>query len=387
MLSAVLDNVPLMIMLVGMLVGTASTLVGTFLVLRGTSMLSDAIGHSIVFGIVIVWLLTHQQSGPIQIIGAALTGILTVFLTELLVSTQRVKKDAAIGLVFPVLFSLGVLLINLYARDVHIDTHTVLLGEIGFVWLDTVTLGDYRIPQSLLSMGAMTLINALFVGLFYKELKIATFDTALAKALGFAPGILFYVLLLLTSGTAVAAFDAVGAVLFVAFVIVPPSTGYLLTDRLWLMFVYGIAVSIASSVSGYFLAVAWNVSIGGMMAVMTGVFLMLAFLAGPRYGLIAQSLRRQGQRRVNESRTLAVHLYNHEGEPNQGVENVTQALRDHLHWDDARARRVVLRSLDQRLIVRDGDLLCLTPSGRAMAQEILEPAKAGLSPQRRAHYG
>ncbi|MDX1466846.1 MAG: metal ABC transporter permease, partial [Halomonas sp.] len=70
MLTALLDNVALQIMLVGALVGIASTLVGTFLVLRGTSMLSDAIGHSIVFGIVIVWLLTHQQSGPVQILGA-----------------------------------------------------------------------------------------------------------------------------------------------------------------------------------------------------------------------------------------------------------------------------------------------------------------------------
>lgn len=375
MLTAVFDNIPLMIMLVGMLVGIASSLVGTFLVLRGSSMLSDAIGHSIVFGIVVVWLLTHQQSGPIQIVGAALTGILTVFLTELLVSTQRVKKDAAIGLVFPVLFSIGVLLLNLYARDVHIDTHTVLLGEIGFVWLDTVTLGGYRVPQSLLSMGGMTLLNGLFVLLFYKELKLATFDAPLAKALGFAPGVLFYALLMLTSGTAVAAFDAVGAVLFVAFVIVPPSTAYLLTNRLWLMFVYGTLVSVLSSVSGYYLAVMWDVSIGGMMAVMTGVFLLLAFLAGPHYGLLAQVARRRGQRRLNENRTLAVHLYNHEGEPEQAVENVTQALREHLHWDAAKARRVVQRSREQGHILLQGERLHLTPAGRAIAREILEPTQ------------
>jgi manganese/zinc/iron transport system permease protein len=373
MLADFFDNVPLMIMLTGALVGIAASLLGSFLVLRGNSMLSDSISHSIVFGIVIVWMITHQQSGPVQIAGAALTGVLTVFLTELLVSTNRVKKDAAIGLVFPVLFSIGVLLLNLYARDVHIDQHTVLLGEIGFVWLDTVDLGPYRVPQSLLSMSAMTVINLLFVGLLYKELKLATFDAALAKALGFAPGILFYALLMLTSATAVAAFDAVGAVLFIAFVIVPPSAAYLLTDRLWLMLVYGATISVASSVSGYFLAVAWNVSIGGMMAVMTGVFLMLAFLLGPRYGLIAQELRHRNQRRDNESRTLAVHLYNHEGKPSQGEENVARALHEHLRWEEAKARQVLLRSLDQGLVVRDGDLLLLTPRGRATAQEILEP--------------
>jgi ABC-type Mn2+/Zn2+ transport system permease subunit len=81
------------------------------------------------------------------------------------------KNDAAIGLVFPVLFSIGVLLINLYARDVHIDQHAVLLGEIGFVWLDTLQIGPYRVPQSLLSLGAMTLVNFTFVALFYKNLS------------------------------------------------------------------------------------------------------------------------------------------------------------------------------------------------------------------------
>lgn len=293
MIEELLNATALPIILVGAMVGIASSAVGTFLVLRGNSMLSDAISHSIVFGIVIVWILTGQQSGPVQLIGAALTGLLTVFLTEALAGTKRVKQDAAIGLVFPALFSVGVLLLNIYAHDVHIDTHTVLLGEIGFVWLDTVELFGLPIPQALVTMSAMTLVNYAFIGLFYKELKLATFDPALARAFGFMPTLLFYGLLMLTSSTAVAAFDAVGAVLFIAFAIVPASAAYLLTDRLWMMFVIGALISIASSVLGYYLAVHFNVSIGGMMAVMTGMFLILAFLGGPRYGVIARRLRRR----------------------------------------------------------------------------------------------
>lgn len=373
MLADLFDNIPLMIIATGALVGVAASLLGTFLVLRKNSMLSDAISHSIVFGIVIVWLLTGQQSGPVQIVGAALTGLLTVFLTELLVNTRKVKNDAAIGLVFPVLFSIGVLLINLYARDVHIDQHAVLLGEIGFVWLDTLQIGPYRVPQSLVSLGAMTLVNFTFVALFYKELKLATFDEGLARALGFAPVALFYALLGLTSATAVAAFDSVGAVLFIAFIIVPPSAAYLLTDRLWKMILYGSLISVASSILGYFLATAWDVSIGGMMATMTGGFLLLAFLFGPRYGLIAQELRRYSQRQDNEGRALAVHLYNHEHEPRELEENAVGALRNHLRWSEEKARRVLVRSLDQNLIVRDAEVLHLTSKGRAVAQEILEP--------------
>jgi len=373
MLAALFDSPSAMITLTGALVGIAASLLGTFLVLRGNSMLSDAISHSIVFGIVIVWMLTGQQSGPVQIIGAALTGVFTVFLTELLVTTRRVKNDAAIGLVFPVLFSIGVLLLNVYARNVHIDQHTVLLGEIGFVWLDTVDIGGYPVPQALLSMGAMTLVNLAFVTFFFKELKLATFDEALARALGFAPAALSYALLALTSATAVAAFDSVGAILFIAFVIVPPSAAYLLTDRLWLMLVYGSAISVVSSITGYGLAITLNVSIGGMMAVMTGVILVLAFLFGPRYGMIAQVSRRRGRQRANECRTLAVHLFNHEGGPAQDEENVAAALQGHLKWDEIHARHVLRQCLDQGLVTRDGEALALTDKGRVEARAILEP--------------
>ncbi len=373
MLNDLLNNIPFTIIATGALVGIASTLVGTFLVLRGNSMLVDAISHSIVFGIILVWMLTKQTSGPAQIIGATLTGVLTVFLTEAIAGTRRVKYDAAIGLVFPVLFSVGVLLINLNARNVHIDQHTVLLGEIGFVWLNTMSLGELQVPKSLLWMAVMTVLNLLFVTLFYKELKLATFDAPLAKALGFAPVALSYALLTFTSATAVAAFDAVGAVLFIVFVIVPPAAAYLLTDRLWRMMVYGSLISVASSILGYYSAVALDVSIGGMMAVMTGGFLVLAFLMGPKHGLIARSIVRASRVEANASRALAVHLYQHEGGPSQAEENVVRALHDHLRWSDSKARRTLVRSLDDGYVRREGEQLLLTARGRVVAREVFEP--------------
>lgn len=384
LLAAFFDSPDAMIMLTGALVGIAAALLGTFLILRGASMLSDAISHSIVFGIIIVWMLTGQASGPVQIIGAALTGLLTVFLTELLTATKRVKADAAIGLVFPALFSIGVLLINIYARDVHIDEHTVLLGEIGFVWLDTYEIGGYLVPEAVVWMGLMALLNLGFVILFFKELKLATFDPALARALGFAPAALSYGLLALLSGTAVAAFDAVGAILFIAFVIVPPSAAYLLTNRLSVMLAIGSAIAIISAISGYWLAVAFNVSIGGMMAVMTGVCFLFALAFGPQYGLIAQWARQRARRDENAARTLAVHLFNHEADPAASEENVAAALRDHLHWSEARAHAILVKSLEDGLVTRSGQNLTLTEKGRAVAREVLEPWARGTGQSRRA---
>ncbi|MEX0386614.1 metal ABC transporter permease [Spiribacter onubensis] len=265
------------ILLTGMLVGMSASLLGSFLVLRGNSMLADAISHSILFGIALAWLLTGQTSGPVQIVGAALSGVLAVYLIETLTRTRRLRDDAAIGLVFPALFSAGVILINVFARDVHLDEHTVLLGEIGFVWLDTLVLGGIEVPRAMLAMAVMLMLDAAFVLAFYKALKLATFDPDLARALGLAPGLIFYVHLSLLSGTAVAAFDAVGVVLFITFVVVPPATAYLLTRRLPSMILLAMALAAASAPLGYALAVWLDVSIGGAMALATGPFLLLAY--------------------------------------------------------------------------------------------------------------
>src|SRR5690625_7676463 len=105
MLESFLSNIDLLIVTTGALVGIAASLMGTFLVLRGNSMLTDAISHSVVFGVVDVWLLTGAVSGPVQIVGAALTGLLTACLTELAASSGRVKHDAATGIVVPVHFA------------------------------------------------------------------------------------------------------------------------------------------------------------------------------------------------------------------------------------------------------------------------------------------
>jgi len=107
MIAAFFDNPAAMIVLTGLLVGASAALLGTFLVLGGRAMLTDAIAHSIVFGIIVVWLLTRQMAGPVQVIGAALAGVLTVLLSEALARSRLVKMDAAIGLVFPALFSAG----------------------------------------------------------------------------------------------------------------------------------------------------------------------------------------------------------------------------------------------------------------------------------------
>ena len=375
MIESVLNNPDVVIITVGTLVGIASSVVGSFLVLRKASMLSDAMSHSILLGIVAVFFITGNQHSPFFLVGAAAVGVLTVVLTESLAQSKRVNYDAAIGLVYPFLFAIAVLMINIFVRNAHIDVDAALLGEIGLSWLDTQQLFGIELPISVVKMTLITLLNIAFVALFYKELKLATFDAGLAATLGFRPGVLYYALLSLTSLTAVAAFDAVGAILVVAFIIVPPASAYLLTDKLWIMLAVGSLIAFFSSLLGYGSAILFDVSISGMMALWTGVFFTLCFLFSPRYGLIAQSFRFRQQKTVNAQRTLLIHLFNHEDDENSGEENAVSALQSHLLWSPSESNEVVMDCLDDGLITKqaESDRLFLTEKGRIWAREVLEP--------------
>jgi manganese/zinc/iron transport system permease protein len=370
MMLAALALPEVAIPLTGALAALSATLLGTFLVLRGQAMLTDAISHSVVFGIVGAWLVTGATQGAAPLIGAAAAGLATVAVTEALARSGRVKGDAAVGLVFPALFAAAVLTINLMARDIHLDADSVLLGEIGYVWLDTTPLAGIEVPRAVVTLAVMAAVNAGFVLLFWKELKLATFDPALAAAFGLAPGVLGQALLALTSATAVASFDAVGAILFIAFVVVPPSTAFLLTRRLGPMLLVALAVALVATLAGYRAAVVLDVSIGGMMVLAMGLCFALALIASPDQGLVARARARAEARLARACDTLVTHLDTHAAGARVDEETAVAALTDHLHWTRAEAARVILAGLDRGLWRREGARLALTPLGLEQARRL-----------------
>lgn len=360
------------IQIVAAVVAAACALPGSFLVLRKMAMMSDAISHAILPGIVVGFFLTNDLNSPLLILAAGATGVLTVFLVELLMSTRLVQEDAAIGLVFPVLFSIGVILIARFAGDVHLDTDAVLLGELAFAPFDRfVAFGQDLGPRSLYLMGAVGLLNLLFIALFYKELKVATFDAGLAAALGFAPLVIHYGLMMLVSVTAVAAFDAVGSILVVALMIGPPATAYLLTDRLDRMIGLSVAIGIVSALGGFWVAHLLDASIAGAMAGMVGIVFAIVYLAAPHHGILANLRRRARQKWEFAEKMLAIHLLHHEGLPEARVENRVEHLEEHLNWTLDFADRVVRRARQDGLIRRHDGLLELTDHGRDVATEAM----------------
>lgn len=356
------------IQVIAALTAAACAIPGVFLVLRRMAMMSDAISHSILLGIVLAFFVAGDVASPLLIIGAALSGVLTVSLVELLAKTGLVKEDAAIGLVFPLLFSIGVILIARYTWSVHLDVHMVLLGELAFAPFDRLVVGGLDIgPKSMYVMGVILLLNLAFVLLMYKELKLATFDAGLAAALGFAPGLIHYLLMGLVSVTAVGAFDAVGSILVVALMIAPPAAAYLLTDRLSRMLGLSVLIGVVSAITGFWFAMLIDANIAGSMASAAGAVFVIVYLFAPERGLLAVYSRKSHQKRDFAGRMLVIHLLNHEGTPEERRESEIAHLEESLGWKEDFARSAVTYSMKNGLVRKEDGRLSLTEKGREYA--------------------
>ncbi len=289
------------IYLVAIVVAVACALPGVFLVIRGTTMLSDAITHSVLLGIVLGFFATQDLNSPLLIIGATITGLVVVWLIEALQRTELMSSDAAIGITFPLFFSLGIILITRYAGDVHLDTDAVLMGELVFVPFSRVSLFGMDLgPESLWSMLVILGLNFLFIYLFFKELKVTTFDPVYAGVIGISPAIMHYALMGLVSLTAVGAYDAVGSILVVGFMVGPALSAYLLTNDLKKMIGLAVLFAAVNSVVGITIARYLDVSLAGMIAVVTGITAFLTFLFSPSKGWINQRIDHKKQKEAFE---------------------------------------------------------------------------------------
>jgi len=359
------------IQLIAAVVATACALPGVFLVLRQMAMMSDAISHTVLLGIVLMFFVVQSLDSPLLILGAAVMGVITVSLTELLNRTRLVKHDAAIALVFPALFSVAVILISRFARGVHLDVDAVLLGELAFAPFDRTVIFGLDLPHALVVMSAILVLNLIGIALFYKELKLATFDAGLAAALGFSPALIHYGLMALVSITAVGAFDAVGSILVVALMVTPAAAAYLLTDQLKRMLIYSVLIGIVSAVGGYWMARWSDANIAGSMATVTGIVFLVIFLVAPDRGVVALARRRRRQRWDFAKTMVAIHLLQHENGPDAAHECRVDHLVEHLRWQPDHAEQVIRYAERKGTVRRHSGRLLLTDVGRGVAQAAL----------------
>lgn len=284
----------------GCLCALSAALLGNFLVLRKMSMLGDAITHAVLPGLAAAFLISGNRSSIAMFIGAVVVGVLTALFSEWIRGFGKVDEGASMGVVFTSLFALGLVMIVQAADHVDLDPGCVLYGAIELTPLDTVHWFGVDVPRVVIMLSVVLALNVAFVVLFYKELKLSSFDPSLATTLGFRAPLIHYSLMTLVATTAVASFESVGNILVVAMFVVPPAAALMLTDRLSVVILLSSVIAIASGVFGHLSALvvpAWfgynSTSTSGMMAVATGLLFVVAMLLGPRHGVLVKAIRLQ----------------------------------------------------------------------------------------------
>jgi manganese/zinc/iron transport system permease protein len=357
------------IQLIASIVAIACAIPGTFLVLRKMALISDAISHSILPGLVLGFFITHDLNSPLLIIMAALSGVVTVILVEFIQKTKLVKEDTAIGLVFPVLFSIGVIMIAKNANDVHLDTDAILLGELAFAPFDRFLADGFDLgPKSLWIIGTILLITIGLLFAFFKELKISTFDAGLATALGFSPIMIHYGLMSVASITIVGSFDAVGAILVVALMIAPAATAYLLTDNLKRMLGLSVIFGVFSAIAGYWLAHWLDASISGSMTTILGIVFLIVYLFAPKKGLISVLYRNKQQQIEVSLLTFLLHLNNHQEISERHINH----LNEHINWRRVKSKSVLDLALKNNMIIIAENIISLTDKGKNFTDKAID---------------
>lgn len=371
------------LMIVGILAAVACAIPGTFLMLRRLSLMGDAISHAVLPGIVVAYLVTESRSGGPVFIGAVIVGLVTAFLIEALRRFGKVDESASTGVVFTTLFAIGLVLITNLADKVDLDPNCVLNGNLESVPMQVV--GATAIPQAVLWVGVMLLINAAIVFALFKEFRLCSFDAGLAATLGFNPTLIHYLLMTMTALTCVVAFEAVGSILVVALLIVPAAAAHLLTDRLAWTLLIAVLIAALSAMIGQWMALhalpplvarvldqprAYSLNITGMTATVTGLLLTISVVASPKHGVIIRMKRRLALRRqIASEDVLSALLRHHESAPDAAV-SITVLRRD-AELSVGRVSHVV------RTLQRAGHVsvsaagILLTDSGQRMANRVL----------------
>lgn len=283
-------------MLILCCIATSAAIVGSFLILRKMTMLANSLSHTVLIGIVLAYLLIFikkpfvmQTAMPMSIflVAALISALITTFLTEFLTKVVKLQEDASIGLVFSILFALGIVLVTLFTRNAHIGAE-IVMGNV-----------DALHPSDLKLAFIALLFNVVITLLFFKEYTITTFDPIYAKTVHISLFTFNSLIMLQTAITTIAGFRAIGVLMILAFLVIPPIIARLFTARLYLMILLAIAVGIVVSIcsvalSRHLLSVYHlSLSTGGLTVCLLSLALFISLIFAPQKGLITAIKRKK----------------------------------------------------------------------------------------------
>ena len=270
-------------------------LLGAFLILRRMSLVGDAISHSALPGIVVAFAFVGDLSSPWLLVGAAIAGLLVTFLIEQIHRRTRIKQDSAIGIAFTSLFALGLVLIRFLLGDkVHLHQDSVLEGNVSHVaYAKTVNFLGFDVPDPIFPAAIVAVITIIILVVFYRVLTLSSFDSGLAASFGYKPAMVHYALMAVLSVVVVSAFEAVGAILVIALLILPGATAYLCTHRLKLMLILSGVHALISSILGVHISYWFNGKESAGVVVAGTLLFLLAWMLGPADGVIIKAIHRR----------------------------------------------------------------------------------------------
>ncbi|MEC9475543.1 MAG: metal ABC transporter permease [Planctomycetota bacterium] len=269
----------------------ACAVIGPQLILRRRAMLGDAIAHGVLPGLVLGFVFSGSRDLLPMMIGALLAAILVSFLAEWLRDRAGLDGGAALGVVFTTLFAIGIILVEIFARNVDLDPACVLHGMVELAPLDQVKWFGWSIPRSLVPVMIALALNLLVTILLWKEWKVCAFDPPLARSTGLPVRVLEQGLLALVAITSVACFEAVGSVMVIAMLAVPATVAHILANRMGSMVAISMVVGLLSAFIGTVSAERLDTNVPGMMATTSGFLLMGAVLLAPGKGVVPRFIR------------------------------------------------------------------------------------------------
>jgi manganese/zinc/iron transport system permease protein len=288
------------------LVALPCALLGAFLILRRMSLVGDAISHSALPGIVVAFAFVGDLSSPWLLVGAAVAGLLVTFLIEQIHLHTRIKQDSAIGIAFTSLFALGLVLIRVLLGDkVHLHQDMVLEGNVSHIaYAETVKFLILEVPDSIIPAAIVATVTCILIMVFYRILTLSSFDSGLASSFGYKPSVVHYMLMAVISVVVVSAFEAVGAILVIALLILPGASAYLCTYRLKPMLILSAAHALVSSLAGVYLSVLFNGKESAGVVVAGTLLFIVAWLLGPADGVLVRAFQRRKNIQIESSNSL-----------------------------------------------------------------------------------
>lgn len=255
-------------LLASVMVGLMSGVIGSFIILRGMSLMGDAISHSVLPGVAVAYML-----GINLLWGAAGFGLFAALLIGFVANHSRLKNDTAIGIVFSAFFALGFILISMAESSTNL--HHILFGNV-------LAVSD----QDLITTAMILAIVLLFVVLLFKELQLTSFDPHFAQVYGLNTQVIQYSLMVVLTLVTVSALQTVGIILIVAMLITPAATAFLWTNRLSWMLVLAAGFGLLASVIGLYFSYTFNWASGPAIVLIAALFFLVSFILAPKQGFI-----------------------------------------------------------------------------------------------------